>query len=117
MQAEIDSLHCLTLCWVQSTWTRPHMNQGKTTYRGCRMSGSRCSVVVSLVPAVLLLSWPGGTHFYIDPGTGSLVIQAVIGGFAAVLVAIGVFWKQIKAFVSNLFSRFKHHEPPQDQQH
>jgi hypothetical protein len=75
------------------------------------------SVVLSVVPVLFLLDLPGETHFYIDPGTGSIVIQAVIGGFAAVLVAIGMFWKQIKAFVFNLFSRFKHHEPPQDQQH
>jgi len=81
------------------------------------MRYSRCSVVSSLVPAVVLLGLPGVTHSYIDPGTGSLVIQAVIGAFAAVLVAIGVFWKQIKAFLGRMSSRFKHREEPKDQQH
>jgi len=57
------------------------------------MRYSRCLVVSSLVPAVFVLGLPGGTHFYIiDPGTGSIVLQAVIGGLAAALVAIGVFW-------------------------
>ena len=62
-------------------------------------------VILSVVPILLLLDSPGGNHFYIDPGTGSLVIQAVIGAFAAVLVAIGMFWKQIKAFFGNLFHK------------
>jgi hypothetical protein len=75
------------------------------------------SVALSVVPVLLLLDFPGGTHFYIDPGTGSIIIQAVIGGFAAVLVAIGMFWKQIKAFLGRMFSRFKHHGAPKDQQH
>ncbi len=81
------------------------------------MGYSRCLVVLSLVPAVFLLGLPRGTHFYIDPGTGSLVLQAVIGAFAAVLVAIGMFWKQIKAFLGRMFSRLEHHEAPKDQQH
>ena len=75
------------------------------------------SMVLPVVPAVFVLGLPGVTHSYIDPGTGSIVLQAVIGAFAAVLVAIGMFWKQIKAFLGRLFSRFKHHEPPEDQQH
>jgi len=81
------------------------------------MRYSRCLVVSSLFPAVFVLGLPGLTHFYIDPGTGSIVIQAVIGAFAAVLVAIGMFWKQIKAFLGRMFSRFKHHEAPKEQQH
>ena len=53
------------------------------------MRYSRCSVVLSLVRPVFLLGLPGGTHSHIDPGTGSIVIQAVIGAFAAVLVGGG----------------------------
>ena len=63
-----------------------------------------------VMPALLYLPFHHVVHAYIDPGTGSIVLQAVIGGFAAVLVAIGMFWKQIKAFVGNLFSRSKKSE-------
>ena len=80
------------------------------------MAHSSHLVVFSVVPVLLLLDLPGGTRFYIDPGTGSIVIQAVIGAFAAVLVAVGMFWKQIKAFLGELLLRFKRHEPPQDQE-
>lgn len=40
-------------------------------------------------------------HAYLDPGTGSVIIQAVI----AVFVAFGVFWGRVKSFLSGLFSR------------
>jgi len=33
---------------------------------------------------------------YLDPGTGSLIIQLLIGGLAALGISIKVFWKQIK---------------------
>jgi O-antigen/teichoic acid export membrane protein len=72
---------------------------------------------ISFLPAVFVLGLPGVTHFYIDPGTGSLVLQAVIGGLVAAGVAVGMFWRRIKAFLGRFFSRFKHPEPPQDQQH
>ena len=67
-----------------------------------------------VVPALLYLPFHHIVQAYIDPGTGSIVIQAVIGALAAVLVAIGMFWKQIKAFVRNQFSRSKKSEGPED---
>ena len=65
-----------------------------------------------IMPALLYLPFHQVVHAYIDPGTGSIVLQALIGAFAAALVAIGMFWKQIKAFVRNLFSRSKKSEEP-----
>jgi len=43
---------------------------------------------------------------YIDPGTGSLVIQVLIASFVGGLFAIKIFWGKVKAFLSNLFSKF-----------
>lgn len=37
---------------------------------------------------------------YLDPGTGSLIIQFLIGGAAAAAISIKVFWKQIRGFFS-----------------
>ena len=37
---------------------------------------------------------------YVDPGTGSFVFQAVIGGLLAVGVGIKVFWKRLTGMVS-----------------
>ena len=68
-----------------------------------------------VVPALLYLPFHHVVHAYIDPGTGSIILQTVIGGFAAVLVAVGMFWKQIKAFVGNLFHRSKKSEEHREQ--
>jgi hypothetical protein len=41
---------------------------------------------------------------YIDPGTGSLVIQVIIGVLCGGLFMIKLFWKKIKMLFANLFS-------------
>jgi hypothetical protein len=35
---------------------------------------------------------------YLDPGTGSLILQAVIAALAGVAVAITSYWQRIRAF-------------------
>jgi hypothetical protein len=36
-------------------------------------------------------------YAYMDPGTGSMLLQALIGGVAAVFVVISVYYQRIKA--------------------
>jgi hypothetical protein len=36
---------------------------------------------------------------YLDPGTGSMLLQVILGGVAAVAVAIKLFWYKIRAAV------------------
>lgn len=38
-------------------------------------------------------------YAYIDPGTSSLILQAVLGGLAAAGVAIGLYWRKIKTLL------------------
>jgi hypothetical protein len=44
------------------------------------------------------------TH-YIDPGTGSIIIQVLIGVVVAGAGMIGVYRNRVKNFFTNLFSR------------
>lgn len=46
-------------------------------------------------------------HAYLDPGTGSLIFQAIITLFAGIATAISIYWKKFKDFISNLFSKNK----------
>ena len=39
-------------------------------------------------------------YAYIDPGTGSIILQALIGGIAAAGMVISVYWSKIKSFFS-----------------
>jgi len=36
---------------------------------------------------------------YLDPGTGSMIVQTVIAVIAAVSVSIGIFWQRLKSFL------------------
>ena len=42
---------------------------------------------------------------YIDPGTGSLLLQVVLGSVLASLVGIKLFWRQLKEFAGRLIGR------------
>jgi hypothetical protein len=46
-------------------------------------------------------------HYYIDLGTGSLVIQVLIASLAGALFLVKGFWKRILAFFKGIFSRDK----------
>lgn len=37
---------------------------------------------------------------YLDPASGSMILQGILAGIAAVGVSIGVFWRRIKSFFS-----------------
>lgn len=47
---------------------------------------------------------------YLDPGTGSMLLQVILGGIAAVVVALKLFWYRIIAFLG-----FKKKVPTEDE--
>jgi hypothetical protein len=77
---------------------------------------SQVLMFASIVPAVFVMGISGDVHSYLDAGTGSIILQAVLGGVVGALVAVKLFWNQIKAFFGGLFHRSKRHEEPQDHQ-
>ena len=64
----------------------------------------RISVVFSNIPLVPQI--PTDPN-YIDPGTGSLIIQFVIGSLIGGLFLLKVFWGKVSAFLGSLLSRIK----------
>jgi hypothetical protein len=43
--------------------------------------------------------------YYIDPGTGSIIIQVLVGAVVGGLALIGVYRTRVKNFFTNLFTR------------
>ena len=41
----------------------------------------------------------GGVLAYLDPGSGSMILQAVVGGVAAVAVAGKFYWRRLLGFL------------------
>lgn len=51
-----------------------------------------------LVPIFSLMFLSNEAHAYIDPGTGSLLLQGLIAGIAAGLYTIKLYWYRLKNF-------------------
>jgi hypothetical protein len=57
--------------------------------------------ILSIALSCLFLTT--NAHAYIDPGTGSIIIQLII----AAIASITVFFKKIKNKVTSFFKKFK----------
>ena len=44
-------------------------------------------------------------HAYLDPGTGSIILQAIVGAFAAFFSTLYIFWEKVKIFFSKVFKK------------
>ena len=64
----------------------------------------------TLLAAVAIYALAMGDAFaYLDPGTGSIIIQGIIGAIAGGLVVGRMYWHKLKS----LFSRAKTGSPAQ----
>jgi hypothetical protein len=50
------------------------------------------------IALLLMIAAPSCAFAYLDPGTGSMLLQVILGGIAAVGVALKLFWYRIIAF-------------------
>ena len=63
--------------------------------------------IVMIIVIVAISSWPIPAFAYIDPGTGSILIQGIIGAIAAIGVTLKLYWHRIVA----IFRRQSSEEP------
>jgi len=40
---------------------------------------------------------------YLDPGTGSYILQLVIAGVASAVLALKIFWEKVFSFIKSVF--------------
>lgn len=57
--------------------------------------------------AVLLVAFERPAAAYLDPGTGSMLLQALLGGVAAVGVIARLYWHRLSAVFSDKLQRPK----------
>jgi multisubunit Na+/H+ antiporter MnhB subunit len=57
---------------------------------------------VTVFVAVFLMTFAMGdqAYAYLDPGTGSVLLQVLLGGVAGALALIKLYWKRIKSVIS-----------------
>jgi hypothetical protein len=56
--------------------------------------------VSGILFAMLAASWAPAAQAYLDPGTGSLVVQILIGAFAAAGTAVSLYWHRFKKLLT-----------------
>ena len=49
-------------------------------------------------------------YAYLDPGSGSIILQAILGFIAASLATISFYWSKLKTFIYKLFKKNKKSE-------
>ena len=60
------------------------------------------------VVAFFLICWvvlACEANAYIDPSTGSYLLQILLAGFLGALFTLKIFWKNVKTFVTDKFRR------------
>lgn len=60
--------------------------------------------IVVAAAATAALSFSGPALAYLDPGTGSILLQGLLASIAAALGVIGLYWDKTKTFFASLFS-------------
>jgi hypothetical protein len=60
-------------------------------------------VVALLFAAVIGI--PQDAQAYLDPGTGSMLLQGLIAGVAGGLAVIGLYWSKFKGFLASRGSK------------
>ena len=53
-----------------------------------------------LIINIFILVISNNAQAYIDPGSGSIIIQAILGAIAAVGTTLSIYWSKIKKFFS-----------------
>ena len=54
---------------------------------------------------ILLLSPTPQPAAYLDPGSGSFLIQLLLGGLVGLLLVVKTFWGRIRLFFANLMGK------------
>jgi len=65
------------------------------------------SFFILALATALFFTTASNAHAYLDPGTGSMVLQAIAAIGIGVFVGITAFWRNIKIFFSNIFKSSK----------
>ena len=68
-------------------------------------------LLAALASSATLLSTQEA-HAYLDPGTGSMLLQGLIAGLAATSVVIGRYWYKVKSYFVRISDRAARGEAP-----
>ncbi len=59
--------------------------------------------------AVLGLLIASTSHAYLDPGTGSIILQGLLAGIAVAIGVLRLYWQRFKSFLAKLTGGSRDH--------
>jgi hypothetical protein len=71
--------------------------------RSNRKENSMCKKALWALLAIMVLDREA--YAYLDPGTGSYIVQIIAGSILVVTTSIGFFWGHIKQIVGSFFKK------------
>lgn len=79
-------------------------------------TNSRPGALLLAVPFALLAITPTA-HAYLDPGTGSIILQSLLAGIAVAIGVLRLYWYRFKSFVGSLLGHEQDRAHKDDQQY
>lgn len=70
----------------------------------------KCGLILSLT-ATYLLAQISYAYAYLDPGTGSLLLQGLIGAVATALTFASLYWQKVKSYFTRQESDNRENKP------
>jgi hypothetical protein len=58
--------------------------------------------VLAVWLVVNLVGFSAAANAYLDPGTGSILVQSLLAGIAGAAAVLSLYWQRVKAFFVNL---------------
>ncbi len=59
----------------------------------------------SLTSLLLFFLMSNNAFAYLDPGTSSIILQAILGFLAAIGATITLYWNKLKIFLKKIFKK------------
>tara|TARA_A200000113_G_scaffold40226_1_gene32757 strand:+ start:434 stop:655 length:222 start_codon:yes stop_codon:yes gene_type:complete len=63
---------------------------------------------------LILIVTPNTSYAYLDPGTGSIILQAILGFIAATVASISIYWTKFKIILKKIFSKKRNQKNLED---
>lgn len=57
--------------------------------------------------SLLIIASPA--YAYLDPGTGSVLLQSILAGIASVFAVLRIYWQRVKNYFSTHRNKFKNY--------
>jgi hypothetical protein len=78
------------------------------------MAGTKATRIALAVLGCSTIAAP--SHAYLDPGTGSIILQSLLAGVAVAIGLLRLYWYRFKVFLSGLTGKSTESESKDEQE-